>query len=122
MPQARFGAAPAWDFRASNRVAIVKREAIHDHYPSTRRHWVLVHEGNQHEPAYAGVMMCQYPCSITLNYACESVRLLRSEKVAGAGCFGASLMLEPELVASCCAAMAAVTSIPITVKCRLGEF
>ena len=29
-------------------------------------------------------------------------------------------MLEPELVASCCAAMAAATSVPITVKCRLG--
>ena len=43
-----------------------------------------------------------------------------SPKVAGAGCFGASLMLEPELVAACCTAMAAVTSIPVTVKCRLG--
>ena len=40
--------------------------------------------------------------------------------MAGAGCFGASLMLEPELVAACCTAMAAVTTIPITVKCRLG--
>ena len=29
-------------------------------------------------------------------------------------------MLEPELVAACCAAMGAVTTIPITVKCRLG--
>jgi len=31
-------------------------------------------------------------------------------------------MLEPELVAACCTSMAAVTSVPITVKCRLGAF
>lgn len=43
-----------------------------------------------------------------------------SDKVAGKGCFGASLMLEPQLVADCCAAMAAATNIPITVKCRIG--
>ena len=43
-----------------------------------------------------------------------------SDKVAGKGCFGASLMLEPRLVADCCAAMAAATDVPITVKCRLG--
>jgi len=49
-------------------------------------------------------------------------RQWRSPKVAGAGCFGASLMLEPELVAACCTSMAAVTSVPITVKCRLGAF
>jgi len=49
-----------------------------------------------------------------------TARSWRSPKVAGAGCFGASLMLEPELVAACCTAMAAVTSVPITVKCRLG--
>lgn len=40
--------------------------------------------------------------------------------MAGKGCFGASLMLEPQLVADCCAAMAAATHVPITVKCRLG--
>ena len=42
-------------------------------------------------------------------------------RVAGAGCFGASLMLQPELVGDACAAMrAAVGDTPITVKCRLG--
>ena len=45
-----------------------------------------------------------------------------SDRVAGAGCFGASMMLRPELVAACCAAMAqAVASTRITVKCRIGE-
>jgi tRNA-dihydrouridine synthase A len=52
---------------------------------------------------------------INLNCGCPS------DKVAGAGCFGASLMLRPELVAQCCAAMAeAVHPVPITVKCRIG--
>lgn len=52
---------------------------------------------------------------INLNCGCPS------DKVAGAGCFGASLMLRPELVAQCCAAMAeAVHPVPVTVKCRIG--
>lgn len=45
--------------------------------------------------------------------------------MAGKGCFGAALMMEPQLVADSCAAMAAAlreagADIPITVKCRLG--
>ena len=53
---------------------------------------------------------------INLNCGCPS------EKVAGAGCFGAALMLQPQLVAKCCQAMQdAVPHIPVTVKCRLGE-
>ncbi len=52
---------------------------------------------------------------INLNCGCPS------DRVAGAGCFGAALMLRPEIVADCCAAMrAAVTNTPVTVKCRLG--
>lgn len=51
---------------------------------------------------------------INLNCGCPS------PKVAGKGCFGATLMTEPQLVADCCAAMARVVDIPITVKCRLG--
>ena len=30
------------------------------------------------------------------------------------------MMLRPEIVAECCAAMQAAVSIPVTVKCRLG--
>lgn len=52
---------------------------------------------------------------INLNVGCPS------DRVAGAGCFGAALMLDPELVAACCSGMAAAVDIPITVKCRLGE-
>ena len=53
---------------------------------------------------------------INLNCGCPS------DKVAGAGCFGASLMLQPRVVAECCQAMREATGdVPITVKCRLGE-
>ena len=52
---------------------------------------------------------------INLNCGCPS------EKVAGKGCFGATLMRDPELVAKCCAAMAEnAEGIPISVKCRIG--
>ncbi len=44
--------------------------------------------------------------------------VLRSGVQSGA--FGACLMREPELVASCIAAMKAAVSCPVTVKCRIG--
>lgn len=50
---------------------------------------------------------------INLNVGCPS------DRVQG-GNFGACLMLTPELVASCVAAMKAVVKIPVSVKCRLG--
>jgi tRNA-dihydrouridine synthase len=51
---------------------------------------------------------------VNLNCGCPS------PKVAGKGCFGAALMYTPEVVRDCVAAMCAVVSIPVTVKCRLG--
>lgn len=50
---------------------------------------------------------------INLNVGCPSNRVQ-------AGCFGASLMLEPRLVGECVAAMANAVKLPITVKCRIG--
>lgn len=50
---------------------------------------------------------------VNLNCGCPSDRVQ-------AGRFGACLMREPGLVADCVAAMTAVVSIPVTVKCRLG--
>ncbi len=50
---------------------------------------------------------------INLNCGCPSDRVQ-------AGRFGACLMREPSLVADCVAAMHAVVSIPVTVKCRIG--
>ena len=54
--------------------------------------------------------------ALNLNCGCPS------DRVAGSGRFGAALMSEPELVADCCAAMAAGAAgrVPITVKCRIG--
>jgi hypothetical protein len=44
-----------------------------------------------------------------------------SDRVAGAGCFGAALMLQPERVAECMSAIArGAPGVPVTVKCRLG--
>jgi tRNA-dihydrouridine synthase A len=50
---------------------------------------------------------------INLNVGCPSPRV-------SAGRFGACLMLEPQLVAECVAAMQANVRIPVTVKCRIG--
>ncbi|MDR3461157.1 MAG: tRNA dihydrouridine(20/20a) synthase DusA [Beijerinckiaceae bacterium] len=50
---------------------------------------------------------------INLNVGCPSDRVQN-------GAFGACLMRAPELVADCVAAMKAVVSIPVTVKCRIG--
>src|SRR5215471_18654453 len=48
-----------------------------------------------------------------LNVGCPSDRVKD-------GRFGACLMAEPELVASCVAAMKQAVRIPVTVKCRIG--
>ncbi len=50
---------------------------------------------------------------INLNVGCPSDRV-QSGKI------GACLMLQPELVADCVAAMIAAVKIPVTVKCRIG--
>jgi tRNA-dihydrouridine synthase A len=50
---------------------------------------------------------------VNLNVGCPSDRV-RS------GRFGACLMAEPELVASCVEAMRSATRLPVTVKCRIG--
>lgn len=48
-----------------------------------------------------------------LNVGCPSDRVQ-------SGAFGACLMKEPELVADCIRAMKEVSSVPVTVKCRIG--
>ena len=50
---------------------------------------------------------------INLNCGCPSDRVQ-------SGRFGACLMLEPQRVADCVAAMAAAVRVPVTVKCRIG--
>ncbi|CAF2064022.1 unnamed protein product [Brassica napus] len=51
---------------------------------------------------------------INLNCGCPS------PKVAGHGCFGVSLMLNPKLVGEAMSAIADNTNVPVTVKCRIG--
>ncbi len=50
---------------------------------------------------------------INLNVGCPSDRVQ-------SGTFGAVLMKSPARVAECCEAMRAATSLPVTVKCRIG--
>jgi tRNA-dihydrouridine synthase A len=50
---------------------------------------------------------------VNLNIGCPSDRVQ-------SGRFGACLMREPRLVATCVAAMRRAVSIPVTVKCRIG--
>jgi len=50
---------------------------------------------------------------INLNVGCPSDRVQ-------AGCFGARLMREADLVADCVAAMRGAVRVPVTVKCRIG--
>ena len=50
---------------------------------------------------------------VNLNVGCPSDRVQ-------AGCFGAALMLERDLVADCVQAMRAAVAVPVTVKTRLG--
>ncbi|MBB3558905.1 tRNA dihydrouridine(20/20a) synthase DusA [Sinorhizobium sp. B11] len=50
---------------------------------------------------------------INLNVGCPSDRVQ-------SGTFGACLMLTPETVAECVAAMKKVANVPVTVKCRIG--
>jgi tRNA-dihydrouridine synthase A len=50
---------------------------------------------------------------INLNVGCPSDRVQE-------GRFGACLMAEPRLVATCIAAMRAAVRVPVTVKCRIG--
>ncbi|XP_004506326.1 uncharacterized protein [Cicer arietinum] len=51
---------------------------------------------------------------INLNCGCPSPR------VAGHGCFGVRLMLDPKFVAEAMSAIAANTNVPVSVKCRIG--
>ncbi|GFP92097.1 tRNA-dihydrouridine synthase a [Phtheirospermum japonicum] len=43
-----------------------------------------------------------------------------SPKVAGKGCFGVRLMLDPKFVAEAMSVISANTNVPVSVKCRIG--
>ena len=63
----------------------------------------------------ASKIATQYGYSeINLNVGCPS------EKVAGKGCFGAALMLDPQLVSDLCQSISEASGQAATVKCRIG--
>ncbi len=72
--------------------------------------------GHNAEDLARAAMMCdQYGgySEINLNCGCPSPRVSKR-------CFGARLMLEPDHVRELVSSMTRVSSVPITVKCRIG--
>lgn len=66
------------------------------------------------ELAAATAMVCDAGyVEVNLNVGCPSDRVQ-------SGAFGAVLMQQPDLVGDCVAAMIARSTIPVTVKCRIG--
>ena len=61
----------------------------------------------------AKIVESQGYAEVNLNVGCPSDRVQN-------GAFGACLMLQPKLVADCVKAMKDATSLPVTVKCRIG--
>ncbi|KAK9283116.1 hypothetical protein L1049_011347 [Liquidambar formosana] len=55
-------------------------------------------------------------CYDEINFNCGCP----SPKVAGHGCFGVSLMLNPKFVGEAMSVIAANSSVPVSVKCRIG--
>ncbi len=88
----------------------------HLYFPSEQRPIVCQLGGSNPEKlAAAARIAAGYGYDeINLNCGCPS------DRVAGAGCFGASLMLQPEAVGDGCRAMEEATGTEVTVKCRLG--
>ena len=86
---------------------------------SEQEHPVVLQLGGNEAGALAQAVSKALPWGydeFNLNCGCPS------EKVAGAGAFGAALMEDPEHVARLCCAMgdAAKGGVPVTVKCRIG--
>lgn len=99
-----------------NSQAIVHGKAFHLLEYNTEEHPVALQLGGN-DPAILAAASKEgehfgYD-EINLNVGCPSDRVQ-------SGHFGACLMLQPELVRDCIAAMQAAVSVPVTVKCRIG--
>ena len=60
---------------------------------------------------------------ISVKYGYKAVNInagCPSEKVSGAGCFGAALMLQPDLLSELALSVGEALGKPATVKCRIG--
>ncbi|MEO6299934.1 MAG: tRNA dihydrouridine(20/20a) synthase DusA, partial [Paracoccaceae bacterium] len=83
---------------------------------SDQEHPVALQLGGSEPALLAAAVRAAVPYGydeINLNVGCPSDRVQ-------SGCFGAVLMERPALVADCVAAMLEVSSVPVTVKCRIG--
>ncbi|MCX7121270.1 MAG: tRNA dihydrouridine(20/20a) synthase DusA [Gammaproteobacteria bacterium] len=90
------------------------------------RHYLLAFSDQEHPIALqlggSDPLQLSEACKIAAGFHYDEINLnvgCPSERVQS-GCFGAALMKEPDLVALCISAMKESTSIPVTVKTRLG--
>uniref|UniRef100_A0A1J3HAQ9 tRNA-dihydrouridine synthase A n=1 Tax=Noccaea caerulescens TaxID=107243 RepID=A0A1J3HAQ9_NOCCA len=84
---------------------------------SPEQHPIVLQLGGSNVESLAKAAKLSHPYGydeINLNCGCPS------PKVAGHGCFGVSLMLNPKLVGEAMSAIAGNTNVPVTVKCRIG--
>jgi len=99
-----------------NANALVKGKALHLLEYNPEEHYVALQLGGS-EPAVlaeAAKLVESFGYDeVNLNVGCPSERVQ-------SGSFGACLMLEPNLVRDCIAAMSEAVNIPVTVKCRIG--
>lgn len=90
------------------------RERLLDFSP--REHPVVLQLGGSDPSELAQAVRAAAPFGydeVNLNVGCPSDRVQ-------SGCFGAVLMLRPQLVANCVSAMQQASAMPVTVKCRIG--
>ena len=91
-----------------------RREQLLGYDPSEQPLAVQLGGSDPHELAEASRICAEFGfAEINLNVGCPSDRVQ-------SGRFGACLMAEPELVATCVRAMREATTVPVTVKCRIG--
>ncbi|XP_056851421.1 uncharacterized protein LOC130500401 isoform X1 [Raphanus sativus] len=84
---------------------------------SPQQHPIVLQLGGSNVESLAKAAKLSHPYGydeINLNCGCPS------PKVAGHGCFGVTLMLNPKLVGEAMSAIADNTNVPVTVKCRIG--
>ncbi|XVF73627.1 hypothetical protein PTKIN_Ptkin12aG0217200 [Pterospermum kingtungense] len=98
---------------------IVNQKANLDRYLafSPEQHPIVLQIGGSHLENLAGateLANAYHYDEINFNCGCPS------SKVAGHGCFGARLMLDPKFVGEAMSVIAANTDVPVSVKCRIG--
>jgi len=125
MPAPPWGGCPGCALNAAGRpCTALRRPPQHQHSAHSRTC------GRAHARAHTGLLACLFCCVLPTPWptcTCARARIHAhthtpactytqkhtcacSDRVAGAGCFGATLMLEPELVGDCMRAMGEAAS------------